>query len=74
LTHLGLAFDANFFECENWAVEERETRPPGSPYAMPQTVWRQKARALQGGEAAPDDGAPDVGTWTPGPEPHNRSP
>ncbi|HEX7761978.1 MAG TPA: hypothetical protein VF459_20890, partial [Caulobacteraceae bacterium] len=59
LTHVGLAFDAEWFEHENWAVEERETRPPGSPYAVPQTVWRQRSRALQAAEAPePQDQRP----------------
>ncbi len=64
-TPVGLAFDPEWFEDENWATDERETHPPGSPYAVPHTLWRLRPRLLR---AAAAEAA------TPDPEPHDRSP
>lgn len=59
LAYLGLVFDADLFESEDWAVEECLARPPGSPYAAPQAEWRPRHRAARAA-AGPAGRPPDL--------------
>ena len=46
---LNLPFDPDEFVHEDWAVEERELKPPGSPYAAGAKAWRTRG-IIQPGE------------------------